>query len=85
MSDVQDEQPEAQAAPGSTTGQSVHPEAAPPLPEKSPPHVIREVPIGTPVSQEELKRLKAEAEKPSADTQATMAQADEAQEDAEAP
>ena len=85
MSDAQDEQPEVPAAPGSTTGQAAHPETPPLLREQPPPPAIREVPIGVPMSQEEFNRLKAEAEKPSPNTQATLAQADEAQEDTQAP
>jgi hypothetical protein len=60
------QQSQQPSAPGSAQGQPVTPSTAPPPEDKPETDETEEIPIGMPISPEELRRRKALAERPQA-------------------
>jgi hypothetical protein len=78
MTDKKKPEPKPQSGASSTRGQSVRPSSKPPSATERKEGLVQEIPIGVPVSPEEYRRLKAQAE------QARAEQASQAQQDAPA-
>jgi hypothetical protein len=71
-------EPKPLSGAGSTKGQFVRPSSEPPSTPAKGKEPVQEIPIGTPVSPEEYRRLKARAEKASPAQQNAPANVDKA-------